>query len=93
MVLEELFKQRKTTRISNFQAVVGPHGYVRHDSTKLGVVVNVNSTPRQRRIERILGEKSPYTLTNDGEYLFHLDFSDTNRALALIGLRSKGQRE
>lgn len=96
MTLQDLFKKRKIFQIDNFQAVVGPHGYVRYDGTSLGVVVDINSTQRLRRVEKILageGQKSPYILTNDGEYLFRLDFSDTNRALALIGLRSKGQRE
>lgn len=92
-LLRELFPRRKIEQYSNFYALIGPYGYIRHDGTKLGVVVDITSTKLQHRTERILGVDSGYTLTNDGKYLFRLDFSDVNRAMLLIGLRSKGQRE
>jgi hypothetical protein len=93
MNLKELFKRRKVVWVEDFEAIKGPYGYIRHDGTKLGVVVDITSTKLQRRTEQALGPVSGYTLTNDGEYLFRLDFSDTNTALALIGLRAKAQRE
>lgn len=87
------FKRRKLTWIDDFEAIKGPFGYIRDDGTKIGVVVDIKTTKVQRRTERLLGPDSKYTLTNDGEYLFRLDFTANNLALALIGLRSKGQRE
>lgn len=92
-LLRGLFKRRRIVQIENFWGIRGPEGYIKHDGTKLGVVVNITSTKQQHRVGRILGPNNGYNLTNDGEYLFRLDFSDINRALALVGLRSKGQRE
>lgn len=91
MILRELFPRRARL---NQNRINGPYGFIETKNnvitgivSKLWVVVNVTSTRIQRRTERLLANHN-YTLTNDGEYSFDLNLSDTSNALAIIGLRS-----
>lgn len=87
--LKRLFPRRKLSMLSNFYAIIGPYGYIRHDGGKLGVVLDLSGSKRFKYIQSIMPE---YNLVNDGEYLFRLDFSDTNRALDLVGFKVNWRR-
>lgn len=86
--LKRLFPRMTQSNFAGFEAVMGPRGYISMKGpAKLDVVVNIDSTHKQRTVEKLLAESghNEYKLTNDGEYLFILPKEENKLALALIG--------
>ena len=86
--LEKLYPRRnvKSGRLT------GPRGFIelkqdlQGNNVKLWVVVDIHNTRPLHSVEKILNDPN-YTLCNDGEYSFDLNFSDKYRALQLIGFK------
>jgi len=87
MKLQEVFPRRKVKD----ETLNGPRGYIQFRYNKLGepinlwVFVDIKNRRNQHIVEKILND-SKFTLCEDGEYAFDLNFSDKYRAMQLIGL-------